>query len=64
MKKIESTKKEPAGKEPAKIKLTIDGPVKSETRESFLKLIEIYKLKNPVKYEHKKAALEKHLSTL
>jgi hypothetical protein len=60
---MKKTEKKPV--EPVKVEMTINGPVKnSETREKFLKLMESYKLKNPVKYEHKKAALEKHLATL
>ncbi len=58
-------KKETKKKETNKIEMTVNGPIKtSPTREKFAALIERYKLQNPVKYEHKKAALEKKLESL
>ena len=52
-------------KETKQIPVTPEGAVKiSKTRKDFLKLIEAYKKKNPVKYEQKREALEKHLATL
>lgn len=48
-----------------KIELTIEGASKNrQTKETFRELMKTYKLKNPVKYEHKKAALEKQLAAL
>ncbi len=36
----------------------------SDRKKAFLELIETYKLQNPVKYEHKKAAFQKQLESL
>jgi hypothetical protein len=56
-------KKQP--KQPVKIELTIEGASKNrQTKETFRELMKTYKLKNPVKYEQKKAALEKQLAAL
>lgn len=50
-------------KKEEKIEVTDEGIVKnSNAKEKFKKVIEKYKLQNPVKYEHKKAALEKQLA--
>ena len=50
----------------AKIKIDAKEPVipESMTKARFRKLIENYKIANPVKYEMKKAALEKQLESL
>lgn len=61
--KNEKTKK--AAKEEEAIKVNDEGVVKgSDAKKKLAAVIEKYKLQNPVKYEHKKAALEKQLASL
>lgn len=45
-------------------KMEDDQPVESPAKQEYRKLMEAYRLKNPLKYELKREAMEKKLETL